>query len=109
MNTENTNNIVEWAPFTLAEGVTEQQLLEAAETIESRFLALQPGYIRRELLKKSEQEWVDLVYWSSQEDAEQAFQKAAESEACGGYFSLMVMPENPETAVLHLQQMKQWR
>jgi hypothetical protein len=73
-------------------------------------LVKQKGYVKRELLKGKNGEWVDLVYWASEEDAQHAVQNSAASPVCGEYFSLMLF-ENPVTTgetVFHYKQMAQW-
>ncbi len=100
---------IEWAPFEIAEHVTEEMLLNAADVLEQEFLLRQPGYISRELLKKDARHWVDLVYWRSPQDAAFAAKAANESEFCYQYFSLMVGVENAESGISHLTQMKVWQ
>ena len=82
---------VEWAPFVKAAGITDQQLIAAADKVNSEFLASQPGFIKRELIKKNEAEYADIVYWRSQEDAISAGNKVSNSPVCGEYFQLMNM------------------
>lgn len=107
MKTEG-NITVEWAPFTALPEVTENQVLEAAENFENQFLSQQKGYIRRELLKGKDNNWVDLLHWQSEESAAQAFAAAGKHEACGHYFSLMQMDESAESGVAHFTQLRSW-
>lgn len=97
--------IVEWAPFRLAEGVEEARLIAASEALQSGFLAGQQGFIRRELLKGRDGQWVDMVVWESQEAADQAAKNAAENPACFQYFQLMVGADHsdPGAGVLHFE------
>lgn len=97
--------VVEWAPFSLKEGVTEAQLKAASKQLQSQFLVNQKGFIKRELLNKGGNEWVDLVYWATQTDAEQAMKNAEQSPACGSYFQLMDFAEvaDPSEGVTHLR------
>jgi hypothetical protein len=44
---------IEWAPFTLAAGVNEATLLAASDVLQRDFLSKQPGFLHRELLKRS--------------------------------------------------------
>jgi hypothetical protein len=81
---------IEWAPFKLAEGADEASLLRAADAIQDGFLAKQPGFVRRELLKGEDGQWADLVYWESADAAAAAMKEAAASPACFEYFRLMV-------------------
>lgn len=97
--------VVEWAPFSLREGVEEARLLRASSLLQDAFLGKQRGFIKRELLKGKNGQWVDLVYWESQEAADQAVKNAANSPACFEYFQLMAGADhaNPSEGVLHLE------
>ena len=94
---------VEWAPFTLKPGVTDEELLRASEALQEDFVKHQPGFIRRELLKGSGREWVDLVYWEDRESAERVAAHAAESPACRAYFEYMEGVADPAGGVLHFE------
>lgn len=106
--------VVEWAPFEVREGVSNEQLLQASEHLQNEFLVKQKGYIKRELLKGEGKQWVDLVYWASEEDAQAATQNAMNSEACGAFFGLMEGISDPEEAidpaegVFHYKRMAGW-
>lgn len=93
--------IVELAPFTLKNGVTEVSLFEASETLQKGFLAKQTGFIKRELVKKQTGEYLDIVYWDNQENADKASQNAMKSPVCFAYFHLMkeVGQSDPNAAV----------
>jgi hypothetical protein len=102
--------VVEWAPFRLLDGVTEQALLEASETLQRDFLARQRGFVRRELLRGADGQWVDLVHWEDDAAAQTVFATAMESPVCAEYFKLMVMPEgaDPASGVLHLHRVREY-
>ena len=100
---------IEWAPFKLADGVDEARLLRASDGLQTGFLAEQPGFIRRELLKGQDGQWVDLVYWESDEAATRAMQQAASSPICLEYFHLMVGANgspDPAEGVLHFRRVR---
>ncbi|MFT5707280.1 MAG: hypothetical protein ACI9ES_001571 [Oceanospirillaceae bacterium] len=80
---------VEWAPFIKNPQVTVQQLITSADEVSRRFLSLQPGFIKRQLVQKSDHGFSDIVYWKTQENAEQAAAKVATCRVCNQYFSLM--------------------
>ena len=82
---------VEWAPFVKAKGVTEQQLLVAADKVNVDFLSKQPGFIKRELIKKSETEYADVIHWSTKKEAVTAGDKIFSCDECSDYFKLMDM------------------
>jgi hypothetical protein len=102
------NVVVEWAPFELVAGTDESVLLQASAALQQDFLARQPGFIRRELLRGKENQWVDLVYWENMDTATEAAQNAASSPVCYAYFQLMVAADHndPAAGVLHFEQMK---
>lgn len=95
--------VVEWAPFEVADGVNEQELLEASAALQLEFLNAQDGFMRRELLHAGDRQWCDLVYWRNAESAERATRNAAASPACFRYFRLMVGADHaePGAGVLH--------
>jgi hypothetical protein len=95
--------IVEWAPIKLAAGKTEADLVAASNAFQTDFLAAQPGFLRRELVRKSDQDFVDIVHWRSAADAQAIMDKIAGSPACAAYFAVMQMPEgDAATGVDHL-------
>lgn len=102
--------VIEWAPFRLADGVTEQELMAASETLQREFVARQRGFIRRELLRGPDGQWADLVHWEDQRAAHDVFAAAMESPVCAEYFKLMVMPEggDPAAGVLHLHRVREY-
>lgn len=99
---------IEWAPFTLIETANEAALLAASDALQAEFLSKQPGFIKRELLKGNPHQWVDIVYWNSREEAEQAARNAANSPVCYAYFALMVNTDHndPNAGVHHFDQIK---
>jgi len=105
------NLTVEWAPFKIAHEVDEATLLEASSELQTEFISKQSGFIKRELLKGKDDQWVDIIYWRSREDAEQAGQNAMNSPICHKYFSLMVSADHndPSAGVFHFEQVKAYR
>ena len=85
------NTVVEWAPFVKVASASDQELIAAASQVNAGFLALQPGFIKRELVKKSDTEYADIVYWDSQKNAQAAGSKVESCTVCMGYFQLMDM------------------
>lgn len=65
----------------------------------------QPGFLRRQLVKKSGSEYVDIVYWDNQHNADQAAARAMESDVCYAYFQLMeeVDHNDPAAGVIHYE------
>lgn len=85
-----TRGVIEWAPFRLVAGVTDDQLMAASQELQDVFLARQPGFVRRDLLRGRDGEWVDLVEWTDRASAEAVAKAAAQSPVCLAYFRLMV-------------------
>lgn len=102
--------IVEWAPFRLREGVDEETLLECSERLQEEFLRGQPGFIRRELLRRDDREWVDLVYWADEQSAHDVMPAVADSPACRAYFDLMIGADiaEPGGGVTHFRRLRSY-
>ncbi len=86
-----TNPITILAPIKLAAGKTEADLLAASDRFQIEFANDQPGLIRRELVRKSDGEYLDIIQFRSMEDAEATIEKEKESAACHAFFSIMDM------------------
>ncbi len=80
----------------LAKGVTEQQMLAASQRFEEEFVRYQPGVLRRELIKKAEGLYADIVLFRSQKDLAEVLAAEKESEVCAAFFSLMDMSDMNE-------------
>ncbi|WP_136660030.1 antibiotic biosynthesis monooxygenase [Nitratireductor sp. XY-223] len=96
--------IVETAEIKLREGVTEAEFIEASKTFQREFLSGKKGFLRRELLKLDERNYVDLVHWESRAAADEVMNLVGESNACRAFFSYMEMDEaNPSDGVNHYE------
>ncbi|MGH1346002.1 MAG: hypothetical protein ACRBN8_30840 [Nannocystales bacterium] len=84
------------APIKLAPGITEARFLEASQQFETDFVAHEPGVLRRELIRKAEGEYADIVRFRSVEDAAAVIEKEQTSEVCRAFFSLMDMADMSE-------------
>ena len=100
--------VIEWAPFRLADGAEEDALLAASEAIQREFLERQPGFVRRELLRGRDGQWVDLIVWTDEPSAMAAMGGVGSSPACRAYFHLMVGGDTMEAegGVLHLHRVR---
>lgn len=101
--------VVEWAPFAVKSDVDDVELIAASEALQNDFLLRQRGFIRRELLKGQNEQWVDLAFWESRDAADQAVRNAAESPACFQYFQLMADADHddPGAGVLHFKRIRE--
>jgi hypothetical protein len=106
----NGETTVEYAKFTLKEGVTETQVIATSQKFQEDFLVKQSGYIKRDLLRLEGRDWVDIVYWASKEDAEKVLKACEKSPICGDYFSIMEPfdPKIPNGGVIHLELVKSY-
>ena len=47
------SSTVEWAPFVIKSQVTKEQIIDAANRVNLTFLAVQKGFVKRQLVQKS--------------------------------------------------------
>jgi hypothetical protein len=87
---------IEVAPFSVANGVATEALLEASDRLERDFLSSADGYIGRVLVQKDATAWADIVFWRSARHAQEAMKAAASSEACRSYFECMKEADHQE-------------
>ena len=101
---------VEWAPFVKANGVTDQQLIVAADRVNLEFLTKQSGFIKRELIKKSDIEYADIIHWNTKKEAVAAGEKVFNCNECNEYFKLMDMEAstNAGKGFSHYEILKKW-
>ncbi len=84
------------ASIKLAEGKTEADLIRASDKFHEDFVRHEPGVLRRELIRKSEGEYLDIAHFRSAEDAQDVMEKEQQSEACHAFFSVMDLSEMSE-------------
>lgn len=88
MNTTR-NYVIEFAAFTLGEGVDESVLFTASDALQAEFLSRQSGFIKRELARIAHNQWADVIYWENRQSVRQAMQAAPGNPAALRYFQLM--------------------
>ncbi len=91
-----TTPITVLAPIKLATGKTEADLLAASEQFQREFVNDQPGVIRRELVRKGDGTYLDIVQFRSMKDAEEIMELEPESDACHAFFAVMDMDSTDE-------------
>ena len=85
------------APIKLAEGKTEADLLAASKTFQQDFVSHEPGVLRRELVRKPDGTYLDIVQFRSHEDYLDVVKKEMESPICAQFFSIMDLSDfDPE-------------
>jgi len=101
---------VEWAPFIKASGVSEQDLIKAADLVNKYFLISQKGFIKRELVKKNKSEYADIIHWQTKDNAITAGNAVSNCARCGEYFKLMDMEASSKAGAgfSHYEIIKTW-
>ncbi len=83
------STVVELVLFKLKEGVSEAQLLQANEPV-VQFVNARPGFLYRSLsVNEQTQQWSDIVYWQTEQDAQASSKAFMESQLCGGFMELI--------------------
>jgi hypothetical protein len=91
-----TTAITVFAPFKLAAGKTETDLLKASDTFERDFVSTQPGVLRREIDRKSEGRYIDIVQLRSHADMQRVVELEKDSPVCRAFFAVMDMSQADE-------------
>lgn len=84
-------HIVVLAPIRLAPGKTEADLLAASRRFEEEFVSKQPGVLQRELVRKADDDYIDIVRFRSEDDMRDVMEKEQQSVAFRDYLSVMNM------------------
>ena len=111
INVSATDSItVEWAPFLKTSGVSDQKLIKAADLVNKYFLINQNGFIKRELVKKNDNEYADIIHWKTIDDAITAGNLVSKCVQCGEYFKLMDMEASSKAGAgfSHYEIIKTW-
>lgn len=90
-------NVVEIVKWKSAPGVTDQAMIEAALSLVPDLKSI-GGFIDKTLYKNGD-EWVDIYYWETTEDAHRSNERMAGKESLGKLFSL-VQPETVSITVM---------
>jgi antibiotic biosynthesis monooxygenase (ABM) superfamily enzyme len=82
---------LELVVFTLKEGTTREQFLATNDAV-SDWIRRQPGFISHELSYAADGDrWIEVAWWKSLEDAEDAASAAMSSPSCAPMFRLIDM------------------
>ena len=90
-------NVVEIVKWKSAPGVSDQAMIEAAKALVPDLMSI-GGFIEKTLYKNGD-EWVDIYYWETTEDAHLSNERMAGKESLGKLFSL-VQPETVSITVI---------
>jgi heme-degrading monooxygenase HmoA len=82
------NELIEVVEFKLAKGTDEKAFLEASDTMMPD-LRKQSGFIRRELLRDADGQWLDIIHWKSRAEFEQAGRNVMSIPSCLRFFEIL--------------------
>jgi hypothetical protein len=93
------------APFRLAEGVTEAQLLARSAAFQEHFVRAHPGILRRVLVRAEHGGYADLVFFESKEVASRVMEAEATSEHFRALLALAAPPSPTDIGLLAFEAM----
>lgn len=85
------NPTYEIVTFRAADGITDEDLRTRAADVQT-WVAQQPGYRSRTLLRTGDGEYVDLVQWASLADAQAAAKLIGTAKAAGAFMQAINGP-----------------
>jgi hypothetical protein len=103
-----TATYLEWVPFRAAPGVTADDLLAAADRLHHEFLAVQPGFLRRSLLRDDSGGFVDCVAWRSAADHAAAMAASMTHPVAHAFFACLADPDAVGAAMQHFAIVRDW-
>jgi hypothetical protein len=90
--------------FRAKAGISDEQVLKASSEIQ-RWLEGAAGYLKREVSKNEEGQWVDIVHWRTLAEAQQAAQQLMADPSAADLMSFI----DPESvSMLHLARQQQF-
>ncbi len=81
--------MIETATFHLAAGTDEAAFLDADRRVQIEFLPYQPGFMRRTTARGRAGEWLVVVLWNSESDADASIPRS-ESDPATSTFTALV-------------------
>jgi heme-degrading monooxygenase HmoA len=96
------NPVIELVAVKTKPGVADADMLRASDSV-MEFLGQSPGFIRRELFKTGENQWLDLVYWNSREEAEAALTQSMNQPSV---LEMMQLLDKSSMTMQHLDQVR---
>jgi hypothetical protein len=82
---------LELVVYKLKEGTGREEFLES-NAVATGWMEQQPGFVSHELTHAEEgDQWIELVWWESLEEAQAAANAALSSESCAPMFGLIDM------------------
>jgi len=79
--------VFELVVYTIAEGTSEAQFMQAYDGL-SDWIKQQPGFVSRELMRgTADGKWIELVWWTTQEEADKVAAASATAPECAPFFA----------------------
>ena len=88
------------APIKLAANKSEADLIAASEIFEKEFVSKESGVVRRELVRKGVNEYIDIVQFRSREDMLAVMEKEKTCAICHAFFSVMDLDNIDDSQML---------
>jgi quinol monooxygenase YgiN len=87
---QNEQQVIEIVVFKLQPGTSDESFLQAANALMPELTAM-PGFIKRELGKDQDgtEQWVDIVYWETLEQAQQAAQQMMQLPSAAPFMGMI--------------------
>ena len=98
------NEVLEIVTVTMKPGVTDAQVLAAADALQ-RDVEHLDGYVARRLLKTDDGTWVDIVRWTSMEAAHAAAQRVGTAPSAQ---ALMEIADAERMRMLHARPVREY-
>lgn len=90
-NIPTADHILECVVFDVVEGTEHDDFVDAARAV-TDWLAIQPGFLGRELYEVEDRRWIDTVRWTSLDDALNAAQHIGTVASLGSFMSMIDAP-----------------
>jgi hypothetical protein len=81
--------VIETVTFRLAAGTDEAAFLDADRRVQTEFLYRQRGLLRRTTARDRNGEWIVIVLWRSESDADAAAKLSESDRATSAFFALL--------------------
>ena len=81
------SHVIEIASFKLKNGVTYEAFAPLDKQVEAQHVSRQPGFISRYSAKGNNGDWVVVVHWASEKDAEASMNSFSSSPLAGDFMS----------------------
>lgn len=81
--------VIEIRTFGRGPDSSEQTLRMADERVQVEFYSLQPGFLRRTTARSDTDEWIDIVLWHADDDADRAEEAARISGSVAAFLAIL--------------------